>query len=307
MKVMNRFVSLMLPWVPKSMVHLVARHYIAGETLDDALMVTRNLNQQGVKTTIDVLGEDVHDRSSSVGAVQSYKAVLSQVHDAGLDATVSVKPTQMGLLIDPEFCAGNIMGLVETAGKFGNFVRIDMEDATTTDAIIHIYRTILEHHSNVGMVLQSCLRRSLRDVNTLIPEGANVRLCKGIYKERLSIAYHDPEIISRNYLYLLEKLFIKDCYVGIATHDERLVHGAMVLVDKMNVLPERYEFQMLLGVEPKLRKMITAQGHRMRVYIPFGRDWYPYSVRRLKENPDNAGHVMKAGIMRIRPGRRREW
>jgi proline dehydrogenase len=173
-------------------------------------------------------------------------------------------------------------------------VRIDMEDASTTDATLRIYKDLHGRFGNVGVVLQAYMRRTLADIHALPKAGANVRICKGIYVERRAVAYKEYETVRLNYLHALEKLLVRGAYVGIATHDDHLICGALGLVDRHNVPRERYEFQMLLGVEPELRRILIAAGHRLRVYVPYGRDWYPYSTRRLRENPQVARHVLRA-------------
>jgi proline dehydrogenase len=184
--------------------------------------------------------------------------------------------------------------IVAAAARHGNFVRIDMEDASTTDATLRIYREIWRRHHNLGVVLQAYMRRTLADIAELPLDGANVRICKGIYIEPRAIAWKGFETVRANYLAALEKIFSRGIYVGVATHDEHLVCGAIALADRMGIRRDRYEFQMLLGVEPELRRILLAGGHRLRVYVPYGRDWYPYSTRRLRENPEVAAHVMKA-------------
>jgi proline dehydrogenase len=184
--------------------------------------------------------------------------------------------------------------IVETAGRFGNFVRIDMEDHTTTDATLRIYRELHGRFGNLGVVLQAYMRRTLRDIEELPDQGASVRLCKGIYVEPRKIAWKGFETVRHNYVQALDKLFSRGVYVGIATHDEYLAAEAVGLIDRYGVPRERYEFQMLLGVDDELRRILLAGGHRLRVYVPYGRDWYPYSMRRLRENPEVARHVLRA-------------
>jgi proline dehydrogenase len=205
----------------------------------------------------------------------------------------------MGLNIDKEFCFENIRGLVSDAAKINNFVRIDMEDASTTDDTIDIYLRLRKEYDKVGTVLQSYLRRTIDDINKLIPHWANLRYCKGIYNEKREIAYKDKHLINENFNYGLEKLLDNGCYVGIATHDERLVWHALKLIDQMKLTTDKYEFQMLLGVDHELRRILVNSGHRLRVYVPFGTEWFGYSTRRLKENPAIAGHILKGLLNRI--------
>ncbi|UCF64320.1 MAG: proline dehydrogenase family protein [bacterium] len=295
----NKLIALTLPFVPKPIVGFFSRHYIAGDTLDDAVTLVRELNEQKMMATIDVLGEEVKEKEQSRKAVELYINVLEAIHNENLDANISVKPTHMGLKIDKEFCFQNIKELVSGAAKVNNFVRIDMEDASTTDDTIDIYLRLKKDFSNVGTVLQSYLRRTIDDINHVIKHQSNLRYCKGIYNEKREIAYKDKSIINDNFKYGLEKLLRNGCYVGIATHDEKLVWHALKLIDQLQLKPEQYEFQMLLGVDHELRRILVGGGHRLRVYVPFGTEWFGYSTRRLKENPAIAGHILRDLINRI--------
>ncbi|MCK4893189.1 MAG: proline dehydrogenase family protein [Calditrichia bacterium] len=299
MNLFNKLIALTLPFVPKPIVGFFSRHYIAGDHLEDAVKLIRELNSQGMMATLDVLGEEVKEKEQSLKAVDLYKSTLQAIHREKLDANISVKPTHMGLTIDKEFCYENIKGLVSEAAKLNNFVRIDMEDASTTDDTIDIYLRLKKDFDNVGTVLQSYLRRTIADINQLIPHKANLRYCKGIYNEKREIAYKDKTLINENFNYGLEKLLNQGCYVGIATHDEKLVWYALKLIDQMNLKPDKYEFQMLLGVDHELRRVIVNSGHRLRVYVPFGAEWFGYSTRRLKENPAIAGHIIRGLLNRI--------
>jgi len=299
MNLFNKLIALTLPFVPKPIVGYFSRHYIAGDQLEDAVKLVRELNSQGMMATLDVLGEEVVEKEQSLKAVDLYKSTLQAIQQEKLDANISVKPTHMGLKIDKEFCFENIKGLVSEAAKINNFVRIDMEDATTTDDTIDIYLRLKKDYDNVGTVLQSYLRRTIDDINQLIPHKANLRYCKGIYNEKREIAYKDKTLINDNFNYGLEKLLNHDCYVGIATHDEKLVWYALKLIDQLNLKPDQYEFQMLLGVDHELRRVIVNSGHRLRVYVPFGTEWFGYSTRRLKENPAIAGHIIGGLLNRI--------
>lgn len=309
MAAINRLVVSTLPAVPKALVGKVASRYVAGETLADAVATIRRLNAEGSSATVDLLGEEVADRAAATAAVEEILEALAAIREHGLDCNVSVKPTQIGLEIDETFCRENCERLVTAAAADGNFVRLDMEDRTTTDATLRIYRHLYDrfgdagrpgrsydparlHHT--GVVLQAYMRRTLADIAALPAQGASVRLCKGIYVEPREVAWKDRETVRANYVAALEKLFAHGAYVGIATHDEYLVARAVALVDRLGLGREEYEFQMLLGVEDELRRILLAGGHRVRVYVPYGRDWYLYSMRRLRENPEVAGHVMKA-------------
>lgn len=299
MKWLNNLIAQVLPYVPKTIVGYFSRNYIAGATLEEALKVVKQLNNEGVCATIDVLGEEVKSKADSEKAAELYKEVLKAIDEEKLDANISVKPTHMGLKLDKEFCYSLIESLVKEAKKYNNFVRIDMEDATTTDDTIEMFLRLKKKYSNVGTVFQSYLRRLVDDVNHVLPYKPNLRLCKGIYKEKREIAYKDKAVINYNYTYCLEKLLRNGCYVGIATHDEQLVWEGLRLIDQLQLKPDQYEFQMLLGVDQELRRIIVNSGHRMRVYVPFGTDWFGYSTRRLKENPDIAGHIIKGFFERL--------
>ena len=283
-----------LPLVPKAIVGRVASRYVAGANLDAALATVEKLAGEGAMATLDLLGEEVHDQARATAAVAEYERMLDAIAARALPSNVSIKLSLLGLKIDESFCRGNVERLVAAAGRHGNFVRIDMEDASTTDATLRIYRDVQARHRNLGVVFQAYMRRTLRDIEELPRQSANVRLCKGIYVEPRAVAWKGHETVRLNYLQALEKLFTRGVYVGIATHDEHLVCGAVALADRLGIGPERYEIQMLLGVEPELRRILLAGGHRLRVYVPYGRDWYPYSVRRLRENPEVAKHVLKA-------------
>lgn len=283
-----------LPLVPKPIVGRVARRYVAGETMEHALAKVEELAREGAMATLDVLGEEVTERSKAESTAAEYVAMLDAIAARELAANVSIKPTALGLKIDPAFCKDNIERIVQAAVRLGSFVRIDMEDVSTTDATLAIHRELAAKHGHVGVVLQAYLRRTLSDISALPESGANVRLCKGIYIEPRVHAYKAYETVRLNFLQALEKLVARGAYVGIATHDDHLICGALAILDRHGVPRDRYEFQMLLGVEPDLRRLLLAAGHRLRVYVPYGRDWYPYSTRRLRENPDVAKHVLRA-------------
>jgi len=290
----DRLVVHGMPLVPKFIVGRVARRYVAGETRAAALETIRALNAEGAMCTVDVLGEEVTERERAEAAVEEYMALLEEIAASGLDSNISLKPTLVGLRIDEAYCRDNIARVVERARELGNFVRIDMEDHTTTDMTLRIHRELLERFGNVGTVLQAYLHRTPADIDALLPLGPNIRLCKGIYREPRAIAWKPYETVRANYVHCLEKLLAGGAYTGIATHDEHLVWAGMTAVARHGLGRDRYEFQMLLGVDPELRRIILDEGHRLRVYVPYGKDWYPYSVRRLRENPTVAKHVLRA-------------
>jgi len=290
----DKLVVWTLPLVPKPIVGYFSKTYISGPNLEDAVRVIKNLNDKGMMATMDLLGEESKDQDEAQIAVDEYIHVLKTIDEEKLDSNVSVKPTQMGLLIDTEFCYQNIRSIIEVAKNYNNFVRIDMEDRhCTTDTIEMYLRLKEEYDSHVGTVIQAYMRRTSDDINKMIEQQANLRLCKGIYVEPREVAYKDMSIINDNYRFNLEKLLANNCYVGIATHDEKLVWHALSVIEKHGLNKDQYEFQMLLGVDEKLRQIIVDAGHRLRVYVPYGQEWYAYSTRRLKENPKMAGYVMK--------------
>lgn len=295
MSLFDTLVKYGMPFVPKPIVGRVARRYVAGDTLDDAVLTLRALNQEGAMGTVDILGEEVREPVKATAAVTDYLRLLDRIDEEKLDANISIKPTMLGLNIGQALCEENLSRIVERAAKIGNFVRIDMEDHSCTDNTIQLYRQMQKKHpSIVGLVLQSYLHRTIADINSLLPLVPNIRICKGIYREPREIAWKDFETIRANFVFATEKLLASGAYVGIATHDPHLVWAGMQIVDRLGLDRDRYEFQMLLGVDPELRRIILSNGHRLRVYVPYGRDWYPYSIRRLRENPTVAHHVVRA-------------
>lgn len=294
MRLFGRVVVTTLPLAPKFLVGKVAMRYVAGERLADAVATVQDLNASGALATLDVLGEAVKDRSAAAAAVEEYLRLYAAIAEHGLDSNVSVKPTLLGLEIDEGFCRDNIERIAQAACAQGNFLRIDMEDRTTTDATLRIYAELQARYGNLGVVLQAYMRRTSADIDRISPDGGNVRLCKGIYIEPRAAAWKGFETVRLNFVTALEKLLRRGIYVGIATHDEYLTCAAMALIDRLGIERDRYEFQMLLGVDLQLRRIILDGGHRLRVYVPYGPDWYPYSIRRLRENPDVALHVVRA-------------
>jgi len=296
MSVFNRLVVGTLPLVPKPIVRRFARRYVAGDSLDKAVSKVHELNAQGAMATLDVLGEEVREAARSREFTEECVRVLEAIDREGIDSNLSIKLTMFGLEIEESLAHENAERIVARAKELGNFVRIDMEDRTTTDATLRIYRDLHQRYGNVGCVFQAYMRRTLADIDDLPAEGANVRLCKGIYIEPRDAAWKGYETVRRNFVAALEKLFRKGAYVGIATHDEYLACAAVELIDRYGLGREEYEFQMLLGVDEELRKVLIDGGHRMRVYTPYGREWYAYSIRRLRENPEIAGHAAKAAL-----------
>jgi proline dehydrogenase len=291
---LDRTLVRVLPVVPKRVVQRLSSRYIAGSTLDDAVRVVTRLNAKGKLAMVDVLGEEVTSPDEARAIAGQYHDVLARIDDEGLDANVSVKVTGLGLELDRTLCHDNLEAVVADAHARGNFVRIDMEDSSTTDATLELYRELRgEGHENLGVVLQAYLRRTLGDIDGL----DNVRLCKGIYVEPARIAFQDFHEVRASFVAALEKLVGNGAYVAIATHDEYLIERALRIVSS---LPrDRYEFQMLLGVRPERADQLVADGHRLRVYVPYGTRWYQYSMRRLQENPKIAGYVAADAANRI--------
>jgi proline dehydrogenase len=300
MSLLDKTISLALPAVPKPIVGYFSKRYIAGASRDDAFRVVRELEREGAMATLDILGEFISTLAEADANTRAYVELVRQIAAQKLaHANVSVKLTALGLLLDRARCLDNMRLLVRAVAEADTFIRIDMEDAQCTDATLDVYKTLRdEFPGRVGVVLQARLRRTLDDVDALTAGSANFRLCKGIYLEPRGIAYTDPDIIRSNFTSILERMLERKAYVGIATHDERLVWEALRLVRRFGLGADRYEFQMLLGVEDELRRILLKAGHRLRVYVPYGEQWYAYSVRRLRENPQIAGYAFKAMLKR---------
>lgn len=294
MSLFNFAVAKTIMHVPKPIVSYFAKGYIAGSTLDDAVRVSKDLNRQGMMTTIDILGEFITQFEQAVSFKDQALEILRTIEREKIDGNLSIKPTQMGLLLDKDRCFELIEELVIEAKKLGSFVRIDMEDVGTTDATLEIFdRLRKEYPGHVGTVLQSYLHRTPQDIIDHGEGYQNYRLCKGIYVEPRLHAWKNPQAINRNFIHSLELMLKQGAYAAVATHDELLVYETMHLVRKLGLSPDKYEFQMLLGVDEELREIILKQGHRLRIYVPYGVDWLPYSRRRLKENPSIAQHALK--------------
>lgn len=303
MSLFNLLVSKTIMHVPGSLVGYFAKGYIAGESLDDAVRVSRDLNRQGMMTTLDILGEFITRAEEATFFQEECLRILEAIDREQLQGNLSLKPTQMGLQLDPELAYGNIRKIVARAAELGNFVRIDMEDTACTTATLDLYRRLRdEFPGHVGTVVQAYLRRTLDDIDALFDGEVNLRLCKGIYNEPRQLAYKDMRIINRSFVTCLERLLRKGAYVGIATHDEQLVFEALRLIGDLGLPPEAYEFQMLLGVDEELRRIIVEGGHRLRIYVPYGEAWLPYSRRRLKENPSIARHALRQ-LLGLAPGK----
>jgi proline dehydrogenase len=292
----DRAVAGMLPAVPKPVVRRVADRYIAGESLAEAVDCVRALNRQGAMATVDVLGEAVTESAATIEYVGAYHGALEAIAEERLDCNISIKLSALGLLIDPLLCRRNLFDLLDHARRLGIFVRVDMEDSRVTTATLDAVLDARRWYPGTGPVIQAYMRRSPADVERLVAAvpGLNVRLCKGIYDEAREIAVKDFDAIRLQFLALLDQLIDGGAYPAVATHDELLIVAAAAEIGRRRLPRERYEFQMLLGVDPQLRAILLDQGHRVRVYVPFGRAWYEYSRRRLRENPAVAGHVARA-------------
>ncbi len=290
--------------MPKNLVWMFSQRYIAGKTLADAIKTSKELNRQGYMVTIDLLGEFIEDLSQATKNKEEYLNIIEEIEKNNIDGNYSLKPTMFGLLIDKDVAYENIREIVKKAAGYDNFVRIDMEDSKCVDLEIELFRKLRkEFPKNVGLVVQAYLKRTMDDLKAMMDMHSeeyplNFRLCKGIYVEPASIAYKKYEEINQHYLEDLEFLLKNGVYVGIATHDTPLIEGAYKLLEKYKVPKDKYEFQMLYGVTPNLRESILKKGHRLRVYVPFGSDWFAYSTRRLKENPKIAQEIMKALFVR---------
>ncbi|MGB3681816.1 MAG: proline dehydrogenase family protein [Rubrobacteraceae bacterium] len=291
MQILDKAIAGSVKVIPRPVVKRISDRYIAGERLEEAVATIRELNEEGCVATVDVLGETSDDKKEAASKLQDYKDVLDALDAQDLDSGISVKLTGLGLLFDEELCRANLEEIVEYATDKNRFVRVDMEDSPFTATIVQMAIEMHERHGNVGTVIQAYLRRSLQDVVRLAEAGVTVRLCKGIYDEPRRIAYKNFHTVRHNYVVLLEELLRSGTYVGIATHDEHLVLHAQRLIHQLKVPQDRYEFQMLLGVDEELRSILVESGYKVRVYVPFGEEWYEYSTRRLQENPKIARYV----------------
>ncbi len=296
----NRFIASILPYFPKKFVWIFSKPYVSGETVRDAIRVSKEFNSQGIKVTLDVLGEFIKTLEEAEANKNEYLDLIDLAEQEKIDGNYSIKPTSFGLLLDKEVCYKHIREVIQKAAEYNNFIRIDMEDSPCTDLEIELFRKLRkEFPKTVGLVFQSYLKRTLDDIKGLMDLHSeetplNYRLCKGIYVEPAEIAFKKYEEVNKNFLIDLEYMLQNKIYVGIATHDKPLIEGAYELIKKYNVPKNMYEFQMLYGVTPKLRQSIVDNGHLMRIYVPFGKDWFGYSTRRLKENPKMASHIIKA-------------
>lgn len=299
MSFFNKLVVKSLPFVPKPIVRKFANRYIAGETLADAVRCVRQINSEGACATLDVLGEDIFTKEEAVESRKASIEVLQTITKERLDSNLSIKLTSLGLKLDKDFTTENVREILKVAARENIFVRFDMEDSTCTTDTIDVFQILHREFPKTGIVLQAYLFRTEHDATALMNNGVkNFRLCKGIYRESPEIAFQGREEVQQNYLKVLRLMFEQKAYVGIATHDSVLVDGANAMITELGLKKNEYEFQMLLGVRPELRNTLVKDGHKVRLYVPFGEHWYGYSMRRFKENPEIAGYVARAVFMR---------
>ncbi len=270
----------------------LADRFVAGESVLEAVEAVRQLNGRGIRATLDVLGESVTTRNGARRAADSYLRLLDVIAEAGVDSNVSLKLSQMGLDVDPELCRDSMLRILDRAEAHASFVRIDMEDSAHTQPTLDLFTGLYAVHQNVGVVIQAYLYRSRQDVEDLIARGARVRLCKGAYAEPASVAYPRKEDVDRAYAELMEQLMLRGNYPAIATHDEKLIDRAVQFAERLGVDRSTFEFQMLYGVRRDLQEKLAREGYNVRVYVPFGREWFPYFMRRMAERPANLGFVL---------------
>jgi proline dehydrogenase len=294
MALVNRAIVAALGAIPEGLLWRFARRYVAGATPAEAIRMVRHLNAQGLLATLDILGEHVAVADEARADGEAYDGILCAIQREGLRSNISVKPTHMGLKLDANLCFGILRELARRAHALGNFVRLDMEDSSCVEETLRLYHRLVQEVPAVGVVLQAYLKRSHEDAKRLGELRANVRICKGIYREPEAIALQDREAIRRNFIALLEILMGAGSYVGIATHDSWIIQEARGLIKRLRVPRDRYEFQMLLGVRPDLRERLRAEGERLRIYVPFGERWRAYCLRRFRENPEILRHVVLA-------------
>ena len=301
---LNQLLANALPYMPKKLIWIFSKRYIAGETIDDGIKVCRQLNQEGIEVTVDLLGEFIDTIQQAEENKNKYLEIIERFTSERIIGHFSVKPTSFGLLIDQAVCLANIEEVVKKAAEKKSFVRIDMEDSQCVDMELDLYRNLQQKYpGSCGLVLQAYMRRTKNDLMNLKSIQSNgyplnFRLCKGIYNESKEIAFKGFEEIQEHYIDDLNYMLDNNMYVGIATHDKQLVDKAIEIIKEKKIEKTKYEFQMLYGVTPELRSSIVKQGYKMRVYVPFGKDWFGYSTRRLKENPKMASHIVKALFFR---------
>ncbi len=290
----NKLILIILKLLPRKLIFAFAGRYVAGENVYTALDVTKRLNKNGYSVTLDILGEHTKNKIEANKITEEYKEIFLLIKKQMLDCNISLKPTHIGLDLSKEYCKQNLNILLEAAKENNNFLRIDMEDSKVTDTTIQLFHACYKNYKSVGTVFQSYLFRTESDILNLNIDRVNFRLCKGIYKESPNISIQSKKEINKNFLKLLKLGFKNNAYIGIATHDLKLLEGIYKIIDEMNIPKNRFEFQVLYGVPMSgwLEKHLQ-NGYKVRVYVPFGPDWYDYSLRRLKENPNILGYVLK--------------
>ena len=294
MKNLNRILYKILRLLPKSIVKVFSKRYIAGFDFDETISICKNLNEQGFLLTLDILGEHTKTEKEAESVTNMYKNVLEAINHNNINANISIKPTHIGYDINPDLFEKNLLELALNANQYSNFIRIDMESSKVTDGTLTVYDKIRNTHTNIGIVLQAYLFRAFDDLKNLKNGNLNFRLCKGIYKESSEISFHNKDEVNKNYLKLLRYALSNEIYIGIATHDEYLLSESYKLIKELNVNSDSFEFQALYGVPlNKWHKKHMSNNYKIRLYLPFGDDWYLYSLRRIKENPNIAKYVIK--------------
>ena len=283
-----------IPILPKWFAKIFAGPYVAGENMDLALEHVASLNKKGYAATIDILGEHTKDTVTATSITEHYCSLLKKIDDMSLDCNLSIKPSHVGLDISRKTAMQNFKKIINIANTYSNFIRLDMEDSSQTDNTLEIFNDCNSYYDKTGVVIQAYLKRSTKDLEKLADSSFNARICKGIYKENRAISYHDPEKIRNNFIRLAEIMISRDSYVCFATHDLVLIDKILSIIKNKKIKNDKYEFQVLYGVPMggKLKELIR-QNHKVRVYVPFGSEWYEYSIRRIKENPNIASYVLK--------------
>jgi proline dehydrogenase len=292
--VFNKLIVALMPLAPRLLVKMVSKRYIAGEDTKSAMAICQELKEQGFLTTVDILGESVTSNAQAKLARDSYLDLITEVANSGIAKNISLKPTALGLGLSEDLAFEYIESIVQKAHTAGVFIRIDMENSPYTDKTLDIYDRLRSKYPKIGTVIQAYMHRSQDDVRRIASSSGNLRICKGIYKESPQIAFQDADKVRQNYLSLVREMLKQGAYVGIATHDHFLIDESLKIIEELQIPTDKYEFQALLGV-PIVKRLdeLVQMGHKVRIYVPFGSEWYAYSSRRLKENPDIAGYVLK--------------
>ena len=276
-------------WVTRRVVN----RFVSGEELEHGLNAVRKVNAEGATATLDHLGEEVSEPEEAIAATEVYLNALDKINENGVNTNVSVKPTQVGLKIDKKLCQENFRKIIERAKKYDNFVRMDMEGSDCTQDTLDVFYSLRKKYDNVGIVIQTYLYRSEKDIDDIQKLGGRIRLCKGAYKEPKEIAFPRKQQVDDNFIKLMEKLLVSGIYHGIATHDEKIIEKTKEFTQKNNISKESFEFQLLYGIRTELQYQLLKEGYKVRIYIPFGKQWYPYFMRRLAERPANLFFFLK--------------